>query len=236
MKLHLLVLILLGTMALGANATYAAEDDLVIDKELSSEIVKTSPITALFKSIFKKNVDERRENLERNRDIRNKLIEEHLEKNRAQFTDKNELNIKFNQKKEEIRTTETETLLIQFIDSIEKLDNIRDRIESRIAKFEENSIEVDTAKDFTLLATAKLESVKILIYDITSTTTDIENTASTTLKLQKSEILNEAIENIKEAREFLVEAINLLSTKMEIDVTASSTDPTLEEVEETNTL
>lgn len=220
---------LFGAVLLGAPTAMAHEGHAssTVHAELEATAIKTSPISSLFRNLFKKNVEERRENLEKNKDIRNKLIEERIREN--------EINIKFNQKKEEIREQQTEQIILQFIVSVEKLEDIKGRVETRIEKFEEKGAQVTEAKDLTLLATAKLENAKLNLYEATATTSDfIVTTATTTPSSVRKELLNLVVEDLKTARELLIKAISSLSTQMEIEVEATTTDPTAEEIEATN--
>lgn len=224
-----LFIALAGALLLGAPTAMAHEDQtsLADHAELDAAAVKTSPISSLFRNLFRKNVEERRENLEKNKDIRNKLIEERIREN--------EINIKFNQKKEEIREQHTEQVILQFIVSVEKLENIKDRVESRIQKFEEKGADVTEAKDLTLLATAKLENAKLNLFEATATTSDfIVTTATTTPSSVRKELLNLVVDDLKVARELLVKAISSMSAQMDIETGATSTDPTPEEIEATN--
>jgi len=202
-------------------APFAMAEQTTPDED-TSMMSRIFPISKFFRTLFKDSIDEKRENLEKNRDIRNKLIEEKIElKQTTDVAEKNELNIKFNQKKEEVKTPSEETEFSQFTESIENLEYIKERIDSRIEKFEESTADVSEAKDLTLMATARLENAKLILFEVSATTTEIftpplsaTTTASTTIT--KKELLNNAVDDMKAAREYMVKAIDSLSVLMEI--------------------
>ncbi len=188
-----------------------------------AQAAETTPAPSFFsfssiiKNLFQKNVTEKKENLEKNRDIRNKLIEEK----------QNKLNIKFNQPQEEptpeaiASSTPEEKLIIELQDQMTKLSDIKVRIDSQIVKIQnskQNNEGVAKAIEFSTLAGDKLETASSSIsFFIGSSTPDTDNDTSdiTPLYPSKKAALLDSVKSIKDAHIALIEAIANLSESIQ---------------------
>jgi hypothetical protein len=168
-----------------------------------------SKINLGLKDFFFKSVEQKKEYLERNRDIRNKLIEETT---KPALDEK--LNIKFNQKKAELAPAVDPALtpaITDFTMNIEKLEEIRDRLDMRLNATQ--TLPVTDRFDTRLLSDAKNL--------IASSTVHLENAranldylaTSTPTTTTKAEIAADMVFEIKTAREALIEAARFLVGK-----------------------
>lgn len=185
--------------------------------------------TSIIRSIFQRNVSEKKENLEKNRDIRNKLIEEKQAK----------LNVKFNLSKEEptpdpeIATgTPAETIIEELNDQIVRLSDIKVRIDTHLQSLATTTAGWTAAYQFSNEAGKNLitasSSIAYFLGTSTPETISTEGEASSTLSFDtKRDALIKSVQNIKDAHIALIKAIAELSgTIDDATSTASTTEAT----------
>jgi len=177
-------------------------------------------VSSIIKNLFQKNVTEKKENLEKNRDIRNKLIEEK----------QNKLNVKFNQPQEEPTpeaigsSTPEEKLVIELQDQMFKLSDIKVRIDSQIVKIQTEKgdiLSVTKALDFSTQAGIELDTASTSLNFFISTSTPAVDASTTPLYESKKDALLDSVKSIKNAHVYLIEAVTNLAGS--VKETASTT-------------
>ncbi len=164
------------------------------------------------KNFFIRSVEQKKEYLEKNRDIRNKIIEE-------QSSKPEKLNIKFYIQPDTSVDPETAKLVAEFSDNINQLEDIKERISTRIDKLS-TTVDTTSALDYVATSTVKLSSARLTVQLLASTT------ATTT---PKEELALHIISDTKAARDALIRATVSLAEKIvpfegeEADLTATST-------------
>ncbi len=126
-----------------------------------------------------------------------------------------------------------ENVVARYEAATNRLETLADRIESRITKIESRNIDVIEAKELLTVARSKIETAKISVANIASTTS-ISSLASTTgaIKKEFEDIktqMERAKEDIKIAHAALVNVVENLKpgdNKMRNSTTATSTATT----------
>jgi hypothetical protein len=174
-KNSLLVAILLSFLILSTQIAQAEVSDTVPSKPSTSFFGVFNLKQLLFKS-----VEQKREYLEKNRDIRNKMVDERISPKTEE-----KLNIKFNIYNDHLINEELLELLAKLESETIKLESIHDRVLLQLNRLDSDTRNIDLSKELSALATSTLELHLARTYinhidTLNSTTTPKEELASST--------------------------------------------------------
>jgi hypothetical protein len=175
--------------------------------------------------------DKARENMEKNRNVRNQLIDEQTEERLKNQALQEGARGKMGMQKAEIADMFMNRIVQRLSDHIARMKNIADRLETRIEKLETRNINVDESKRLVNDARIKISGAETDIASLKSVISSriSSTTATSTVKNPIKEIRTiaaESLKKIREAHEALVKAIRSINAKLKTDKPQNNTSTT----------